>query len=128
MHYRGGDEYRLTEERQAVFGVLSNADGPLAAKDIAEALDKKSGDTENVGCSDASLRNGDFGAEGDKLPHVPRPRPGASVSDNEAAPDTSVDKSPANRREEMHCTGIIRSERRVFELAREHFGKNGGTM
>ncbi len=30
--------------------------------------------------------------------------------------------------EEMGRTGIINSERQVFELAREHFGKNGGTM
>jgi hypothetical protein len=27
--------------------------------------------------------------------------------------------------EEMHTTGIIQSERQVFELAREHFGLNG---
>ncbi len=37
------DDYRLGEERAAVVRILRNADSPLSPKDIADALDKKSG-------------------------------------------------------------------------------------
>jgi hypothetical protein len=37
------EEYRLSEERQAVLGVLGRAAGPMSPKEIAEALDKSVG-------------------------------------------------------------------------------------
>ncbi len=66
------DEYRLSEERQAVHEVLRNADGPLAPKDVAEALDKpngairemlsqmtKSGEIDNVGYGKYTVKGPD---------------------------------------------------------------------
>src|SRR5829696_2887569 len=37
------DEYRMGEERAAVLRVLTNAEGPLSPKDVAQALSKKGG-------------------------------------------------------------------------------------
>lgn len=97
------DDYRLGEERAAVIRVLRNANEPLAPKDIAEALGKKSGavrellsqmvrsgDIENVSYGKYAMKN----ADSPDSPDAPGISDGRSVSGVSGVSGVSDDDDP----------------------------------
>jgi len=101
------EEYRLSEERQAVARVLRNTDGPLGPKDVAEALDKpngavrellsqmaKSSDVENVSYGKYTVKSPDTADGADTFEPVSE----ASVRGSGTAPDALGNENAANDR------------------------------
>jgi len=122
------EEYRLSDERRAVLGVLGRAGGPMSPKEIAEALDRSHGSVKVLlgqMIKAGQVANPLYGKYA-----LPSANPFSPYSANSEGNDEDVSKESKGRddtRSSITCIHGYPAGEGCYSCDPQHPTKNGGT-